>query len=287
MDTAALLDARGWVVDVDGCLMRTASAGGSRGTAIPGAANFLRCLVEDGREVLVVTNASQEPPAAYAGHLRAQGIEVRDEQFITAGSAAADYIAEQYPRARVLVVGDRGLSEPLESHGMTLAGTAGDGRLADVVVVGAGRTYATDVVNAACLAVDAGAPLYTTVASPWFHGGMGKSVAISSAMAHAVAWATGAEPKVLGKPSAGLAETLLRRIGHPPEDITVVGDAPAEIQLARAMGANSALVLSGALTREHLATLDGDAHPDLVAADVDDLHALITDRLTTAQGAPS
>jgi HAD superfamily hydrolase (TIGR01450 family) len=287
MSGHALLDARGWVVDVDGCLVRTASAGGSGGTPIPGAVDFLRGLADAGRDVLVVTNASEQPPATYAAHLRDQGLAVPDGQFLTAGSAAADYITEHHAGAQVLVVGGRGLSEPLEARCMTLAQPTGDPPYAEVVVVGAGRSYPTEVINAACLAVDAGAPLYTTVASPWFHGGLGKSVAISTAIAHAVGWTTGVDPQVLGKPSPRLAETLLRRLGHDPRQITVVGDAPAEIRLAKAMGAHAVLVLSGAMTRADLSELDDEQQPDLVVADLAELHLLITDRLTTAQGAPS
>ena len=134
----------------------------------------------------------------------------------------------------------------------------GDPEPADVVVVGATDSYSTAQINAASLAVDAGAPLYTTVDVPWFHGGIGKSVRISAAVANAIGWATGATPQVLGKPSPALGETLLRRLDVPAAEVTVVGDATVEIQLARHMGANSALVLSGATSAEELATLTGD-----------------------------
>ncbi|NKX51554.1 HAD family hydrolase, partial [Arthrobacter deserti] len=214
----AVLNSRGWVLDVAGCLMRTKRAGGAGGEAMPRAAELVAALYGAGHAVVVCTNASEKTPAEYAAHLRDQGIGVRDEDFATAGSAAAEYIAHHYPGARVLAAGAEGLAGPLRQLGAELA-EPGQPGLADVVVVGAAAGYSTEVINAASLAVDAGAPLFTTVDVPWFHGGLGKSVCVSAAIANAVGWATGTTPQVLGKPSRALAETLLRRLDVPAGEV--------------------------------------------------------------------
>ncbi|BCW78387.1 HAD hydrolase-like protein [Arthrobacter sp. NicSoilC5] len=279
-------NSRGWVLDVDGCLMRTKRAGGAGGEAMPGAAELVAALYAAGHAVVVCTNASEKTPAEYAAHLRSRGIGIRDEDFATAGSAAAGYIAHRHPGARVLALGAEGLTAPLRSLGVSLAGP-GDPDVADVVVVGAANGYSTEMINAASLAVDAGAPLYTTVDVPWFYGGLGKSVCVSAAIANAVGWAAGAVPQVLGKPSAALGETLLRRLGLPAAEVTVVGDATVEIDLARSMGANSALVLSGATSPGLIATLEGAARPDLALADVAELLEFLTPSLSLSQGARS
>jgi NagD protein len=279
-------NSRAWVLDVDGCLMRTARAGGAGGTAMPGAGELVDALRRAGHAVLICTNASQKPPREYAAHLRSAGIDVPDADFVTAGSAAADYIAAHHPGARVLVVGEEGLADPMRGAGLQLA-DPGTKALADVVVVGAANNYSNELLNAACLAVDAGAPLYTTVNVPWFHGGLGKSIAVSGTIAAAIGWTTGTVAQVLGKPSAALGETLLHRLGTPTGQVTVVGDATAEIELARSMGAHSALVLSGATSPELLATLDGAARPDLAVADVAALLKFLTPSLSQSQGARS
>jgi NagD protein len=279
-------NSRAWVLDVDGCLMRTARAGGAGGTAMPGAGKLVDALRRAGHTVLICTNASQKPPREYAAHLRSAGIDVPDADFITAGSAAADYIAAHHAGSRVLVVGEEGLADPIRGLGLELADADTKG-LADVVVVGAANGYSNELLNAACLAVDAGAPLYTTVNVPWFHGGLGKSIAVSGTIAAAIGWTTGTAAQVLGKPSAALGETLLHRLGTPAGQITVVGDATAEIELARSMGANSALVLSGATSPELLATLEGAARPDLAVADVAELLEFLTPSLSQSQGARS
>ncbi|MEV7013530.1 HAD hydrolase-like protein [Streptosporangium sp. NPDC051022] len=266
---------RGWVLDVDGCLVRTSRAGGRGGTAIPGAAEFLTAIKAAGHRVIVCTNASEKAPGVYADHLRDIGLAVEDEAFVTAGSATAEHIHAHHPGARVLAVGDEGITVPLRDLGVTPASAAdtvlADG-LADVVAVGAAPSYAAADLSAAALAVDAGAAFYTTVETPWFHGGLGRSLAVSGAIAASITWATGRSPMVGGKPSAVLAESLLRQLGLPPEQVAVVGDSPAEVGLARHMGALSVMVLSGAVTPTALADMTGGERPDVVFDDVADLH---------------
>jgi HAD superfamily hydrolase (TIGR01450 family) len=283
-DPAPLLAARGWVFDVDGCLMRTAKAGGAGGTPFPGAVELVAALKASGRQVLLCTNASVKPPEQYAAHLRSLGFDVADDEFVTAGSAAADHVVAHHPGARVLALGGDGLTEPLTARGVELADPV-TGTRADVVVVGAADGYTAAELNAACLAVDAGAPLYVTVMTPWFHGGVGKSVAVSSAVAAAVSWVTGVQPEVTGKPSAALAERLLDRFTD-GEDLVVVGDHTAEVELARAMGARSVLLLSGATTRQEAAALPAATAPDLVFPDIGTVHDLVRPHLTPAVGAP-
>ncbi|GAB2746146.1 HAD-IIA family hydrolase [Sinomonas soli] len=283
---AALTDIHAWVIDVDGCLMRTTKAGGAGGEAMPGAADLVAFLHGRGDRVLVCTNASQQPPRVYAEHLRGHGIDVPDEDFVTAGSAAADYLSLHHPGARVLAVGGEGIAEPLAAAGHPLADPDGAGEPADVVLVGADDSYTAAQLNAAALAVDAGAPLYTTVDVPWFHGGIRKSLVVSGAVAHAIGWAAGVVPTVLGKPSPALGEALLHRVGEAasePGRIAVVGDALVETQLARSMGAVSVLVLTGSTTPEKLAGRTGADVPDLALSGVADLHALLTAESTTAQ----
>jgi hypothetical protein len=168
-----LAGARGWAFDIDGCLMRTARAGGAGGTPFPGAVELVAALKAAGRQIVLCTNASGKPPARYAAHLRELGFDVADDEFVTAGSAAADHVAAHHPGARVLVLGNDGVTAPVAARGLELLDPGAD-VLADVVVVGAADSYSTAAINAACLAVDAGAPLYVTVQTPWFHGGVGR-----------------------------------------------------------------------------------------------------------------
>lgn len=279
---ADLSDIRGWVFDVDGCLIRTAAAGGHGGQLFPGAREILNQLHDAGHKVIVCTNASERPPEVYAEHLREIGLPVRDDAFVTAGSAAADHVLAHHPGARVLVVGAEGVAAPMRERGLELVEPGSP--LADVVVVGAAASYDAATLNAAALAVADGAAFYTTAGTPWFHGGRGRSLAVSASVAASVSFATGREPIVAGKPSAVLAESLLRRLDVPGSAAAVVGDALAEIQLAHHMGGTGILLLSGATSLSDLDTLPQPERPDIVVDDVAVLHRRLAPQ-STRQGA--
>ena len=131
-----LEDVTGWVLDVDGCLVRTSRAGGAGGALMPGAADFVTGLQAAGHRVLVCTNASEQPPATYAADLRDLGIPIADEDLVTAGSAGADHVAAHHPGARVLAVGGEGITTPLQDRGLVLHDD-GDPASVDAVLVGA------------------------------------------------------------------------------------------------------------------------------------------------------
>ena len=265
------VQADGWVLDVDGCLVRTARAGGMGGRAIDGAAERMGWLRRHGKPFVVCTNASQRTAAQYAAHLRELGLDVRDGELMTAATASAAYVALAHPGESVLVLGDEGLADAMCAEGVRVV--ASDAERPSVVVVGAADRYTTATLNAACLAVaDRGAAFYVTVDTPWFHGGVGKSVCVSSAIAHAIAGITGRRPTVAGKPSPALSTVLRQRLGGASSRLVVVGDAASiEIRLAHLMGALGVLVLSGATAAADVPALPAEHTPHLCVADIGDL----------------
>lgn len=271
----SVAQAQGWVLDVDGCLVRTAKAGGAGGVAIAGAAELLRWLRRSGRDFIVCTNASQRPVQDYAKHLRAIGLDVADGEMMTAATAGADHIAACHPGVPVLAVGDSGLEAALLERQIALAQPGG--APAGVVLVGAADVYASSLLNAACLAIaDHGAAFYVTVDTPWFYGGIGRSMASSSAIAAAIAAVTGRQPEVCGKPSPAIGAVLRARLGGDERRIVVVGDmASIEIKLAHQMGALGVLVMSGGTSQADIAGLEPQHRPHLQVADVGALVELI------------
>jgi HAD superfamily hydrolase (TIGR01450 family) len=269
-DDAALpaVRAEGWVIDVDGCLVRTRTPGGSGGVALPGAAEFLAWLRRHGRPFVVCTNASQRPVHDYALHLRDMGLDVADDEMMTAATAGGRYIAARHPGRSVLPVGDRGLDEALRHHGIELA-TPG-GPPAGVVLVGAADNYATATLNAACLAIaDHGASFYVTVDEPWFHGGVGRSMAASTAIAAAIGSITGRRPELCGKPSRAIGEVLRERLGGFGRRLAVIGDmASIENRLAHRMDALGVLVMSGGTSAAEIPELPPAHRPHLAVADI-------------------
>jgi len=271
----ALVDADGWMLDVDGCLVRTASAGGAGGVVIPGAADLIGWLRRRGRKFIVCTNASQKSAKHYADHLRWLGLDIEDHEFMTAATAAAAHIARHHPGAMTLAIGDSGLEDALSQFGVEMIGPGG--RLAEVVVVGAADTYSAAAINAACLAIaDRGASFYVSVDTPWFYGGVGRSVSVSTAIAAAISSVTGQRPQVCGKPSPAIGEVLREHLGGEPGKIVIVGDmASIEMRLARQMGALGVLVMSGGTSPGELDNLPSHDCPHLHIADVGALFELL------------
>lgn len=261
------------MLDVDGCLVRTSRAGGAGGQAIEGAAQLLDWLRRHGRRFVVCTNASQRTVASYASHLRDIGLDIADDEMMTAATTAGDAIARAHPGARVLVVGDEGMVEAVRAAGLQVADSAACD--AQAVVVGAADHYDSSNLNAACLSIaDHGAPLYTSVASPWFHGGVKRSIAVSSAIAGAIASITGVAPIVCGKPSPQLGAGLRQRLGGASSRIVIVGDTTAaEMVLAHGMNALGVLVLSGATQADALPGLPPEQRPHWISKDVGELVA--------------
>lgn len=270
-----LINADGWVLDVDGCLVRTARPGGAGGRLIDGAVEFVHWLQAKGRDFIVCTNASQRPAREYAAHLRELGLPVPDERMMTAATAAAEYIAAAHPGARVLPVGDTGLEDALRARGISIAtpADAKGGAAPAVVVVGAAEQYSAATINAACLAVaDHDAALYTTVDAPWFHGGLQRSVSVSTAIAAAITSVTGRAAQVCGKPSPAIGQVLRNRLGGADRRLVVVGDmASIEIRLAHQMDAMGVLVLSGATSAGEVPALPPEHRPHVTAADLGEL----------------
>lgn len=267
--------AAGWVLDVDGCIVRTAKAGGAGGVPIEGAIELVNWLHATGKKVIVCTNASQRPVAHYAAHLRAIGLNVADADMITAATASADHIHALHGEGPVVALGDDGMSDALANAGVRLAKAD---EIPAAIVIGAADTYASRDINAACLAIaDHGAAFYLTVDTPWFHGGAGRSVSSSTAIARAIQGITGVAPIVCGKPSAALAGVLRARLGGPDGDVVIMGDmASIEIRMAREMGALGVLVLSGGTAAEDLSGLPETDRPHLVANDAAALLATLT-----------
>ena len=84
------------------------------------------------------------------------------------------------------------------------------------------------------------------------------------------------------KPSAGMVFGFCQATGLTPSEVLVVGDTRADLQMARAAGAQAAVaVLTGALPAEALA-----AHADHVLDSIHDLEAWLnlTGRLASADG---
>jgi HAD superfamily hydrolase (TIGR01450 family) len=269
----SLAEADAFVFDVDGTLVLSddPNAGSGGLVALPGAADVLRQVRQRGKQLALFTNGTGQVPRAVAEKLRGVGIDVKDEEVLTPAVIAAEYIRCQYPGQTVLAFGTPGVLDPLRQADIQLASLE-DAPRAGVVLIGADPEFTYKKLEAACSAVWAGAPLLVTSMAAYFASRGGRMPSTSGAIAAGIRHVTGAEPTIVGKPSALVIEVLAGVFGTTPDRLTIIGDdLDLEIRMARTAGAFSVLVLSGTSHESDLGSVSAAHQPDLVVPVVGDL----------------
>jgi 4-nitrophenyl phosphatase len=265
---------RGVVLDMDGTLVM-----GDRNNQgmvpLPGAPALLETLAERGTGFCIYTNGTVKTPQQISDVLQGIGLPVREEQVLTPSSTAVDVFVERGYR-RVMVLGGKGITEPLEAAGIEtvppLRGTP-----CDAVLAGWFRQELTfDALEAAVFAVFDGAAMYSASQSLFFATAEGRSLGTSRAISAVVRDITGREATIVGKPSPAALKTAARRLGLEPEDLAVVGDDPElEVPMAHAGGAFAVAVHTGIGHAESFTDLPAEVRPHLDLADVGVLAELL------------
>lgn len=244
----------GLLIDLDGVVW-------IGGEPVPGSAEALRALLETGKRLVFVTNNPGRPPAAYAERLRGLGVDVGEEQIVTAGMVVARLAGEAAGAGGgAFVIGASALKEMVAATGARLLeGEPAWG--ADVVVVSGHRGFDYGELLAAKRALDGGASLFATSHDPTmpFPGG---ELPGTGAVLAAVEVASGRRAEIAGKPERHLFEMALETLRgsfvrhnrtKEPRNLRVamVGDRLAsDIEGGRRAGLETVLVLSGTTSRE-------------------------------------
>ncbi len=238
-----------WALDLDGVLWRGA-------VSIPGAAEAVARLRARGARVVFLTNNAGPTIAEHLAKLEAMGVGADAGDLITSAEAAATLLE---PGSTALAAAGPGVREALEARGVRIVQEGP----ADAVVVGWHREFDFQGLARAADAVRAGARLIGTNEDATFPTPDGLLPGAGALLA-AVAYASGATAEVAGKPHAPMQRLVAERVGSVA---VMVGDRPStDGALARALGAQFALVLSG-VTAER--DLDGlTPAPDSVAPDL-------------------
>ena len=237
-----------WLLDLDGVLWLD-------GVGIPGAANAVARLRSNGTRLAFVTNNSGPTVAEHLQRLRQIGVQATDGEIITSAQAAASMLE---PGESALVCAGAGVTEALTRRGVRAVRA---GRV-DAVIVGFHQDFDYERLTAATRAVTNGARLIGTNADATYPTPTGP-IPGAGALLAAVAYATGADAEVAGKPNQATCALIAERVGSVE---MVVGDRPStDGRLARALGARFALVLTGVTGADDLPV---EPAPDIVAEDL-------------------
>lgn len=254
----------GYLIDMDGVLYRGSEM-------IPGADDFVRELRKRDIRFRFLTNNSQRTRRDIVAKLARMGIDVLEEHVYTCAMATAKYLEKQKPKGTAFVIGEGGLLTALHLHGYAIVDHD-----PDYVVVGEGRTFNLEQVEAAVRMIFGGAKLIATnmdASCPTQNGirpGCGAMVAMLET-------ATGVKAFSVGKPSAFMMRAARKELGLGTDQTTMIGDTmETDILGGVQLGFHTVLALTGGTRR---ADLERFAYqPELVVTSIAELHRMLEER---------
>jgi NagD protein len=251
------MNTHGFLIDMDGVIYRERQL-------IPGADRFIGSLLDRGVPFAFLTNNSQRTRRDVAMKLSRMGISVDETHIFTCAMATARFLAAQKPGGTAFVIGEGGLTQALHKNGYAIVDDE-----PDYVVVGEGRTFNMEIVEAAVRMIIRGSKLIATNIDPncpTSHGlrpGCGAIVAMLET-------ATGLKAFSVGKPSPVMMRAARKELGLATDETIMIGDTmETDILGGVAMGYRTALVLTGSTRREDLSRYA--YRPDFILDSIADL----------------
>jgi NagD protein len=230
----------GYLIDMDGVLYRGHDL-------IPGADAFIHELRKREIPFRLLTNNSQRARRDVVTKLSRLGIDVEEEHVFTSAMATARFLALQKPNGTAFVIGEGGLHTALHSNGYSVVDHD-----PDYVVVGEGRTFNLEMVEAAVRMIHRGAKLIATNLDPncptetGIRPGCGALVALLET-------ATGTKAFSVGKPSPIMMRAARKELSLGTEETIMIGDTmETDILGGVQLGFHTILVLSGGTKRDDL-----------------------------------
>lgn len=230
----------GFLIDMDGVLYRGTQL-------IDGAERFIRELRDRDIPFRFLTNNSQRTRRDVATRLVRLGLDVEEEHVFTSAMSTARFLAQQKPEGTAFVIGEGGLLTALHQHGYSVVDHD-----PDYVVVGEGRTFNLELVEAAVRMILGGAKLIATNLDPncptqnGTRPGCGAFVALLET-------ATGTKAFSVGKPSPVMMRAARKELGLTTDQTTMIGDTmETDILGGVQLGFHTVLVLSGGTRAEEL-----------------------------------
>ncbi|YAL82626.1 HAD-IIA family hydrolase [Dermacoccaceae bacterium W4C1] len=227
-----------WLTDMDGVLVHEEHA-------IPGAADFLAALQENGRRFLVLTNNSIYTPRDLRARLLGSGIDVPEASIWTSALATAQFLDSQRSGGSAYVLGEAGLTTALHDVGYVLSA-----RQPDYVVLGETRTYSFEGITRAIRLIESGSRFIATnpdATGPSTEG----SLPATGSIAALITKATGVEPYYVGKPNPLMMRSALNRIDAHSETTVMIGDRmDTDVVSGLEAGLRTFLVLTGSTSED-------------------------------------
>jgi NagD protein len=192
------------------------------------------------------------------------GFPVVERDILTPSVIAAEVALKRFGSSPVLAFGGPGLHDVLEAAGVVLADETKPLEAA-AVIVGWDVAFTRDRLQAAAEAIWNGAPLLVTSDARRFASATKPMAGVGGFIAKGLAYVTGCDYEVMGKPSMTAMDIATRHLGVAAEHTLVAGDdLTLEVAMARDAGAIGVLVTTGMHGLEDAYLVDTHQAPDLV-----------------------
>ena len=230
------------LLDLDGCVW-------VGDEALPGAPEAVSALREAGKSILFLTNDVRHAPEGFVRKLWKLGVQASLDEVLSVGSAVQFFLAENYS-GTAYVVGAQALVDHVADAGLRVVNHTPFATRADVVVVAGHDDVVFEELKVATQAVIRGAALIGATRDANFPMPDGPWPGTGAILAAIEVAAGRTATFVVGKPEAGMYAAALDRLGGAGRTLGVGDRLDVDVAGARRAGLDSALVLTGATSRE-------------------------------------
>jgi len=214
---------------------------------LPGAAEFVARLQEQGKKFVFLTNSPERTPHELSRKLERMGMEVSPDHFYTSAMATAAFLDSQAPGCTAYVIGEAALSKALYDKGIYMNDVD-----PDYVVVGETRTYSFEKLEKAIALVGKGARLVGANPDPIGVTETGIMPATCSLVAP-IEIATGKKAYFVGKPNPLMLRHGLQMLGCHSGEAVMIGDRmDTDVIAGIESNLDTVLVLSGVTRQEDI-----------------------------------
>lgn len=237
---------RGVLIDLDGVVYQN-------DTLLPGAETALDWLSRQGIPHLFLTNTTSKPKTALLAKLAQMGVPIRPESLLTPPVAAVSYLQSRPAGAVALHLPQ---ATAADFAALPQTGTP----LAAVVLGDLAQEWSFARLNEAFrqLMDNPQAELIALGMTRYWRAETGLQLDLGPFVA-ALAFATGREPVVMGKPALPFFQQACALLQLPPGDLCMVGDdVRADVMGAQAAGIKGLLVKTGKYQPQDLAVAQPD-----------------------------
>ena len=237
---------------------------------LPEAQATIHSLRQFGKGVMFITNESARTREQTAQKLTRMGIPTEAAHVFTPTQALIDMLHQHCSTQRIYLIGEEPLRRDLVQAGFQ---PVEDAESVSAVIVSNDYDFHYRKLKLAHQAIRRGALFFATNADRLIIHANGEEDPDALPLISAVQASTRKDlDGMAGKPSPAMAFSALRLLGLPPEDCLLVGDnLETDILMGSRCGMKTALVLTGASCRRHLA--QAPASPDYILETLESLQS--------------